>query len=146
MRNRPSSNDRASTSAVPDDENSEDKSEIMSSLSRIESRLDQVLTTQAHHAARLDHLEQNFERAGYPWCDFAYRFHMVGESMATSSSYPRHDNYYEISFSHRFDRLRVGRRRFNNFTPPASRRAVGDDYGMDNTLTRIKLHSQIAYL
>ena len=25
----------------------------------------------------------------------------------------------------------MGRRRFNNFTPPAPRRAVGDDYGMD---------------
>ena len=44
MRDRLSGSTRASTSAVPDDEDSEDESEIMSSQSRIESRLDQVLT------------------------------------------------------------------------------------------------------
>ena len=84
MRDRPSSSARASTSATPDEEDSEDESEIMSCLSRIESRLDQVLTTQAHQTVRLDHLEQNFERAGYPWYGFAYHY-MVGKSMATSS-------------------------------------------------------------
>ena len=63
MRDRPSGSVWASTSAVQDDEDCEDESEIMSSLSRIESRLDQVLTTHTHHTARLDHLEQNFERA-----------------------------------------------------------------------------------
>ena len=88
MRDRPSGSARASTSAVPDDEDSMDESEIMSSLSRIESRLDQLLTTQAHHTPRLDHLEQNFELAGYPWYDFAYRSHMVGESMASPFGTP----------------------------------------------------------
>ena len=103
----------------------------MSSLSRIESRLDKILTTQAHHTARLDYLEQNFERDGYPWYYFAYRSHMVGESMATLTWYPRHDNYYELSLTHGFDRLRVGRRRLNNFNPPTPRRAARDDYEMD---------------
>lgn len=103
----------------------------MSSLGRIESRLDQLLTTQAHHNPRLDHLEQNFEREGYPWYDFAYRSHMVSNSMATRAWYPHHDNYYEISLSHGFDRLCVDRRRFNYFTPPATRTAVEGDYRMD---------------
>ena len=44
---------------------------------------------------------------------------------------PRHENYYEVSLSHWFDKLRVGKRRFNNFTPPAPRTAVRGDYGMD---------------
>ena len=130
-RDQPGPSGRAVASASPDDEDSEEESDIMSSLGRIESNLQQVLTTQARHTARLDHLEQDFQRAAYPWYDFAYRSGMVSEGMVTPSWYPRHDNYYEVSLSHGFDRLRVGRRRFNNFTPPAPRAPMEGDYEMD---------------
>lgn len=77
MRDNFDGSTRDSTSVVPDDEESEDESEIMTSLGCIESKLDQVLTTQAQHIARLYYLEVNIERTRYPWYNFTYLSHMV---------------------------------------------------------------------
>jgi len=71
--------------------------------------------------ARVDKLQDDVERMGYPWYDFAYRSHMVPRTAAVPSWFERPDEsqFFDVNLSRGLGGLQIGGHRVQNTPLPA---------------------------